>query len=215
MLNDLAIKYDTDKSNIWHGYCERYEYYFEKIRNDTLNVMEIGVLDGGSVKMWKDYFPNSKIIGVDNNAECKQYEDERIEIIIGDQSHVPFLESLSSRSFDIIIDDGDHIPGHQIKEFEYLFKYLNPGGIYAIEDLHTNYFSKGSMYDDGFNSIEFLKKLVEDANFNGKNEKNVFVGDKKKHLEQIKQPCFLSYYEQWVKSVHFYRSIAFVLKENA
>ena len=53
-LDNLAKKYGTDKSSEIHNYCVKYEKYLPFNRNDKLNIMEIGVLDGKSFRMIKN-----------------------------------------------------------------------------------------------------------------------------------------------------------------
>ena len=55
-LNNLAIRYGTDKSSDNHNYCVKYEKYLTFNRYDKLNILEIGVLDGKSLLTWKDYY---------------------------------------------------------------------------------------------------------------------------------------------------------------
>jgi 23S rRNA U2552 (ribose-2'-O)-methylase RlmE/FtsJ len=110
VLNSLGKKYLTDKckhkyANI--SYLDIYEKYFEKNRFNIKTVLEIGVYKGSSLKMWKEYFPNATIYGIDINPNAKQYEEDRINIHIGDQTDINFLHEISSiyGGFDIIIDE--------------------------------------------------------------------------------------------------------------
>ncbi len=64
ILSELGRKYGTDKVD--HGYCDVYHQAFEKKRQEVTAVMEIGVFFGASIRMWKDYFPNAVIHGVDH-----------------------------------------------------------------------------------------------------------------------------------------------------
>ena len=65
-LNELFIKYETDK--LQHGYADIYFSYIEKLRNENINLLEIGVSDGKSLLAWSDYFKNGKIIGIDKKT---------------------------------------------------------------------------------------------------------------------------------------------------
>ncbi len=121
-------------------------------------VLEIGVQGGGSLKIWRDMFPEAEIVGVDIDASCKQHEGKNITVEIGDQEDVEFLEELGD--FDIIIDDGGHTMKQQQVSFETLFPKLSKGGLYVIEDLHTSYWRQFS--DSDITTIEFLKSLVDD-----------------------------------------------------
>ena len=116
---------------------------------NTLNILEIGVSGGGSLWMWKKYFPNAFIHGIDNNSrpssgDCKQWGDvnQNVFIHIGSQDDTNFLSNINEKHgpFDIIIDDGSHIMGHQQTSLFYLWPLLKNKGVYVIEDLHTSYY---------------------------------------------------------------------------
>ena len=54
-------------------------------------------------------------------------------------------EDLIARGpWDIIIDDGSHVPYHMVFSFFSLWKAVVPGGLYVIEDVETNYWKPGS-----------------------------------------------------------------------
>ena len=68
----------------------------------------------------------------------------KLSIYTGDQSDAHFLEQmrvdLNHEQFDIIVDDGSHVPWHQLFTFEIMFDtWLKPGGLYIIEDVETSY----------------------------------------------------------------------------
>lgn len=73
----------------------------------------------------------------------------RIKVFHGDQSEKAFLASLVEArpaGWDIIIDDGSHLPEHQILSFKHLFPALRPGGLYVVEDTETSWMKSGVMY---------------------------------------------------------------------
>ena len=50
---------------------------FSKFKDKNITFVEIGVYNGGSLKIWKNYFgPKSRIIGIDINPDCKKFEDD-------------------------------------------------------------------------------------------------------------------------------------------
>ena len=76
-------------------YFDIYEENFSKYRNKKITVLEIGVFRGGSLSMWQKYFgTQAKIIGIDINPKCKEFERENIKIYIGDQTNEDFLHSV-------------------------------------------------------------------------------------------------------------------------
>ena len=59
----------------WDHYFEIYEKYFSKCRGQKLNILEIGVSQGGSLQLWKEYFGDAaNIFAIDINPECKKFE---------------------------------------------------------------------------------------------------------------------------------------------
>jgi hypothetical protein len=169
-LNKIAQSYGTDKSSDYHNYCDKYSNYLPFKRYDKLNIMEIGVLDGQSVKTWKEYFYRSKITGVDINPNCKQYEEDNISIEIGSQADNVFLLDVMREHgpFDMILDDGSHMNSHVIFSFEHLFQSVKSGGIYIVEDCATSYWSD---WEGGYlketTMMEYFKRLTDDVNFRG------------------------------------------------
>lgn len=120
--------------------------------------------------MWQRFLhPGSTVVGLDIYPDCKQFEEDGIRIFIGDQSDQAFLESVIAAvgHADVIIDDGSHIPWHQIATFEYLFRHgLKEGGTYIVEDCHTSYWPRyggGVRRRDTF--IEYAKRAVDDVNW--------------------------------------------------
>lgn len=135
-------KYNTDK--IQHEYLKKYDPVFGHLVDKPINLLELGILDGGSLLLWRDYFPHAKIFGIDMNASDK-FNSERIQVFRGLQQDPKLLDKAASHApdgFDIIIDDASHIGQITKESFWYLFEnYLKPGGIYAIEDWGTGYWS--------------------------------------------------------------------------
>jgi hypothetical protein len=169
-LDRIAKKYGTDKSSDIHNYCEKYEKYIKFKREEKLNILEIGVSEGKSVKMWSEYFPNSNIVGLDILPECKKYEKNNIKIMIGSQDDDLVLKKIVDTygSFDIIIDDGSHLQHHMLYSFNYLIDYLKEGGQYILEDTCCSYWgSHGGGFKKDGTSIEYFKNMVDDVNFRG------------------------------------------------
>jgi len=171
-MNDLLKYFNENQNgnaiNKYHHYFDVYSRHFEKFVGKPVRILEIGVWQGGSTKMWKEYFgTTAKIIGVDINPACKIIEDEQIKIYIGDQADVNFLRNLikTEGPFDVIMDDGGHYMHQQTISFRELYLSLNDGGVYLCEDLHTNYWKA---YDGGYKKsntfIELTKTLIDELN---------------------------------------------------
>jgi hypothetical protein len=215
-LDEIARQENTDKCSLYHGYANKYDFYLSSIKNSPVNILEIGILKGSSLKMWQRYFDKAKIYAVDIDESCKVHENERVKVLIGSQADEEFLTSnLSGVEFDVIIDDGSHIPSHQIKSFETLFPLLKPGGLYIIEDVHTSYSPAPIFADEKINFVDYLKNKVDDLQLNGKDAIDYSYGDKKNHLNAVgwEKLETYNYYEKWIEFIHFYKSICFIKKE--
>jgi len=130
--------FHTDK--LWlHSYLDTYEDLFSKFRNKDINLLEIGIGNGGSLKLWQKYFTKkSNIYCIDIGFAEVTHTDlvsqENITMIWKDiESCTPSI--LSPIMFDIVIEDGSHTLEHQIKSWEVFKDRLNPGGILVIEDI--------------------------------------------------------------------------------
>lgn len=207
-LSLLGYLYNTDKA-YYHNYCGLYQKHFQGIRWKRLNILEIGVgvpdvptWGGESLRMWKKYFPNSQIFGLDI-AEKIGLEEDRIKIFCGDQSDPDFLRQVVDKigRLDIVIDDGSHINEHVIASFNVLFPLLADEGIYVVEDVQTSYWHNhyGGDSNDLNNPrtmMTMLKSLADGLNFQ----------------EFIRSDYEPSYFDRHVVGLHFYHNLVFIEK---
>lgn len=126
-LYDLAVKYQSDKAE--HGYCPFYE---QTLPQKPKKLLEIGVLKGASIRMWKEYFPDCEIHGLDLFQENPIPDIPGSVWHKGNQCDYLLLEQLRNEGFDVIIDDGSHNSRDQMMTFFGLFN----GKHYYIEDIH-------------------------------------------------------------------------------
>ena len=142
-LDKIGQRYGTDKSSLINNYLFFYHRYFSGLRGKSdLRLLEIGVHEGASLKMWEEYFPHAEIIvGMDVNPLAKCFEGGRIVVELGDQSDPERLAFIGHQHgpFDIVLDDGSHIWDHQVTSLRNLFEYVKPGGFYVLEDLATSF----------------------------------------------------------------------------
>lgn len=169
--NPLRRYFDNNQGRLlykWLHYFEVYDHHFSRYRGKPVNILEIGVFNGGSIQLWKDYFgPQANIYGVDIDPRCKQFEEENVHIFIGDQADRSFLRQLREEipRPDILIDDGGHLMHQQIATFEELYPFVAEDGVYLCEDLHTSYWPEwggGTRKPGTF--IEYAKRLIDSLN---------------------------------------------------
>jgi len=201
-LEDLAVKYKTDKCLRGHGYTPIYAQHFGHLRREAITLLEIGVFRGASLRMWQDYFEYAKVVGIDNKVACN-HKDLTIEV--GDQTDGNFLQRVNAKHgpFDIIIDDGGHTMRQQIVTFEILWKQLARGGIYVVEDTHSSYMPALCIPYKGYTFIEYVKTLVDEINLNGKRASGT---------DDLTEMAGLNPYEQYIESMSIHRSIVFIQK---
>src|SRR5437868_5521713 len=100
-MNDLEKFFINNKNtqiHKWLHYFEIYDRHFSPLRGKDVNILEIGVFQGGSMAMWVDYFgPKAKIFGIDINPACKQLESDNVKIFIGSQDDRTFLRSVKNK----------------------------------------------------------------------------------------------------------------------
>ena len=170
-LKDLYASHQGKVSTKWDSYLEVYERAFSGLRESALSMLEVGVQNGGSLEIWSRYFPHAQaIVGCDVNPDCARlaFGDPRIRLVIGNVNSPEALRAIRSHcaSFDIILDDGSHLPRDIVFTFLNYFPALKPGGLYLIEDLHCSYWPKwGGGIVKQNSAYAFLKLLVDLVNY--------------------------------------------------
>ena len=154
----LSIKYNT--------YFDVYDKLFGPFRGKPITFVEVGVLNGGSLFMWREFFgPEARIIGVDLNPLAKKWEDKGFEIFIGSQSDPEFWKGMMAEvgEIDLLLDDGGHSFEQQIITVEAVLGHMKDGGLVVVEDMHTSY-----MPDFGgpsrYSFIEYAHNIVDGIN---------------------------------------------------
>lgn len=209
-LDELAVRYGTDKRVGVHSYTKWYDALLSPRRWDRLTMLEIGVQSGASIRMWADFFPNAKLVGIDIDPRCAQFATKRIQIITGSQDNpeiAAFLAGEYAGGLDIVIDDGSHVGQHQRASLNLYFPLVKAGGMYIVEDLHCAYSPKFLGNTDK-RFIDVLKDLADDVNLHGLTG----VGDYDLSEKQAAAVRPLSVFEREIESITFLRSMAVIQK---
>jgi hypothetical protein len=201
-LTYLADHFGSDKGtqSSAHFYTRIYTRLFQSIRNEVLTVAEIGLhrrdvdmrcIHGGnselakasaapSLEMWKAYFPNADIFGFDID-DFSKVKIDRCSIVRGDMSSrndlAGFVHTIG-RPIDILIEDGSHTSHHQQIAFGYLFRYIRPGGMYIIEDLHWQ--DKREERNDSPKTRDILRRFQA----NGVIRSPYFTGEETAYIQE-------------------------------
>ena len=208
-LNTIALECGTDKATSTHGFTKTYERYFESIRHLPFTLLEIGVAAGGSLKMWREYFPNAKVYGIDNNPDCANYGEG---IFIGNQNDLGFLDSVLEKigAPNIIIDDGSHYGPDMIKTFDYLFPKMAPKGIYVVEDFHCAYdktYGEAPPYGEGMSAVwNFFSYLAVDIDVHGRG----MCGDKQFAIDHPSEVPPVPTYARLIEAMHIHTSLRII-----
>lgn len=206
-LTDLAVKHKTDKWSSRHRYTGHYQHHLEYLRDEHFTLLEIGIggysregKGGQSLRMWKDFFPNARIIGLD--IEDKSFvREDRIETYVGSQDDPAVLRRIVDDAPDIrvVVDDGSHVNEHILATFDVLFPMLPSGGHYMIEDTQTSYWPRFGGTTDltaQGTSIGLARRLIHDINYE----------------ERTEEGYTPTYVERNIAGLHIYHNLIFIDK---
>ncbi|MCF7545254.1 class I SAM-dependent methyltransferase [Pseudomonas petrae] len=216
-LSELYNQHSGLVSDKWDSYLSVYERSLAKYVRSPIQLLEIGVQNGGSLEIWSHYFSNARaIVGCDINRACAglNYDNPKTHVVIGD---IKMPETLSAimkhaESFEIIIDDGSHTSQDIIKTFAQMFPHLNNDGVYIVEDLHCSYWKQfeGGLFSP-HSSMSFFKALTDILNF----EHWGLPNSRLSILEPFKTPPELTEaHLAQIHSVEFVNSMCIITKKE-
>ena len=202
-LSELGLKYGTDKAAD-HWYTPLYHERFAGMRDEPITLLELGIggyndpaAGGKSLRMWREYFPNAVVVGLD----IKPHDPIPGCIVEeGDATDNRVLKHLGETygPFDIIIDDASHVSDDIMRAWVGLWGFVRDGGWYVIEDLGTAYRPEygGSSVRSGETTIGFLQGLIDRI-----------------HWHELVIPGYTpNRYDESVVGLQVFRNIAFLMK---
>jgi hypothetical protein len=222
MLKDSIRELHTNKqgkvSGKWDSYLDYYDESLAHFRSREISMPEIGVQNGGSLETWSQYFAAGKhFIGCDVDPNCSklQYDDPRINIVIGDVNSQDSYRQISSisQNFDLIIDDGSHQSIDILNAFINYFPLLKPGCTYIIEDtccLYMKNFGGGILNEKS--AQYFFKKLTAVVSFQWWDSEITMNAFLQTFFPLGNPPGFIS--DGWIDSIEFRNSIITVKKSK-
>ncbi len=198
-LEQIFKAHKGRQSTKWQHYFEYYDRHLNCFRNTPVVVLEIGIEQGGSLQIWKEYFGSeSKIVGIDKDPRT-MYSEPQISTELGDQRDTEFLMHVIDKHGrpDVVIDDGSHDQLDIWDTLLTLYPSLNDGGVYVVEDLHTAYWQshKGGITSP-FNFVTIASRFTHDVN-----------------KWFIREPFTASLPD--LNEISFYNSIVFLKKERS
>jgi len=174
--NRLTNKGDFEHGGYFRCHVDLYEEILAPYRQTATRVFEIGINKGGSIRMWKEYFPEATIFGLDSSKgvvrNMQAAKVDRVTALRLNQNDRDQLQDFADtyglhawEKFVIGIDDGSHYWEDQIKSFQVLWPTIKDGGLYVCEDTLNSYYTKAG--NDGQSAIDYFKGLVNELNFHG------------------------------------------------
>ena len=174
-LCKIGASLGTDKSpyntkGARHSYTAIYDIFFSHLKDEQMNLAEIGIAKNSSIKMFRKYFSKAKIIGFENNAvflnnaiKDNLKNTKYYHIDVSNEKNILNAFNKTKKKFRIIIDDSTHLFKHQINVIKNTFKFLESGGFLIIEDLayfdnlEIEYINKLNRYMKFFNKVYFIE----------------------------------------------------------
>ena len=188
---------NTDKGDL---YLRTYDEFFQPIRESEINLLEIGLYRGDSLQLWSSYFLKANIFGLDLNPPSGGFDD-RVKVDRADQASEASLKNAITnfgvQTFDVIIDDASHFGSLSAATFSYLFdQYLNPGGLYIVEDWGVSYWSE---WPDG-QALEPHEEIIDKIKNDPKQPP--YCKERKDHLISSHQAGMVGFIKLLVDFIH-------------
>lgn len=211
-LDELFIKYGSDKSSLHHSYSGVYEEILEPLRIHPIVLLELGVggyeytdRGGGCIKAFDAFLPYSLILGVDLYDKSFLNKKDKIQTYVASQDDDSFFRQLRGKvgNFDVIIDDASHVNSLTIKSFQLLFPMVKSGGTYVVEDIEGSWYEEhgfgGCKEQNNFEAettVNYFRKLTNSLN--------------SKFIENYKQ---IEVFEDTISSISFSYNMIVIKKK--
>lgn len=210
----IAARHDTDKGSV---FTRTYYDLLSHVRDEPLRLLEIGLYNGGSLRMFREFLPNATLHGIDIDPRCYAYQAEipNTQVRLLDQADpaalTAFIEELGG-AYDLILDDGGHTMEQQLVSFHTLWPHVNPGGVYVIEDIGTSYLVEygGQPLGAPGTSMDLCKGLTDAVNL-GAHVEQGFVSTPGTCRATV-SPEELKGIRRDIASVHFHPSTTVIVK---
>lgn len=148
-LAEIIDNLQTDK-NTTHGYLDLYDKLLFKKKYTAKNVLEIGIGDfgeknGGSIKLWRDYFETATIYGLDilhiDRVLDELRNDKRVILYTSTNAYdeLFFKKEFLDKNIkcDFLLDDGPHTLDSMIQFIKLYSQIMSDDGILVIEDVQS------------------------------------------------------------------------------
>lgn len=163
-----VLKYPTDKEYV-HHYLDTYDVILKPYKNKKIDLFECGYGDGGSCKLWEDYFLNAQIHAIDIekrdhvwSAGGKDFpiHSDRVKFDIINLYDL----NLNGSFYDIAIDDGSHELIDQVIFILKLWSKIRTGGMMVIEDVFFERIEEFEKLRIPFTVVDTREEIGRDDN---------------------------------------------------
>ena len=148
-LEEIVNNSKTDK-NTTHSYLQLYQKLLISKKETAKNVLEVGIGDfgeknGGSIKLWRDFFTNATIYALDilpiDRVMNELLNDDRVILYTSSDAYDNkfFTTHFLNKNIkcDFMLDDGPHTL-ESMKQFIKLYsQIMTDDGILIIEDVQS------------------------------------------------------------------------------
>ena len=144
-LINLVDNSRTDKNTV-HSYLDLYQNLLISKKETALNVLEVGIYHGGSIKLWGDFFTNATVYGLDlyiNDNKVWDVLKNNSKYILHTSTDA-YNPELFKTNFldnnikcDFMLDDGPHTLESMIKFINLYSQIMTEDGILIIEDVQA------------------------------------------------------------------------------
>ena len=150
-LSELVMNNRTDENTL-HSYLDLYQKLLISKKDKAKNVLEVGIgdgnqgiSDGGSIRLWHDFFRNATIYAIDiknieNVWDGIKNNDRIILYTSSDAYNDEFFNTHflnKSMKFDFMLDDGPHSLETMKKFIKLYSQIMTDDGILIIEDIQN------------------------------------------------------------------------------
>ena len=186
-LCKIAMQFNSDKcpyskettSGHRHPYTPVYDDLFSSLRDENINIAEIGIEKNDSINIWRRYFPLAKICGFEYNDEyIENAKSQNLVDVVYEKINIQDENSIRSSfqkvgvKYDIIVEDSTHLFEDQIRFIKNSIDYLKENGILVIEDIFRN-----RSEEDYQRELQGVLEYFSSATFITTEHENKFSGD--------------------------------------
>ena len=206
-LETIGFLSGTDKSAIEHEFLDFYQDELRDLAGRSFTLMEIGVKEGASLRMWSAWFSDATIVGLDiepSSADVRKVANMHVRI--GDAGNPQVLASII-REFGaptVVIDDGSHHWHHQVTALQTLWPHVASGGCFIMEDLHTSFPALAEEYrgQGHISAFDYIEKL------------NRWVVGNRFMATEAPYDSFIANTWPSVRSIHYFRGTCIIWKKG-